>query len=215
MTSDELPRPLGDWRELSGPGRREWWQELWHDTIALTTRYRLPLRSGWWEDALQVEALAAFAAWVRMYDTGAYIDPDGKLKLLWQLEPLRAMLRAGEHPFEPESDYPSYQLHVAALGERVDAASTDVDDASVRHGAERARLARQRALTSELTDLLDRLRELEEREQLLRAQLGGPNRRGHQTAQPERDLAELTRTIGKLRRRHRELDGQLSETRDG
>lgn len=38
-----------------------WWEQLWTDVCALRIRYRLPVRSGWWEHQVQVEALAALA----------------------------------------------------------------------------------------------------------------------------------------------------------
>jgi hypothetical protein len=50
-----------------------------------------PLRSGWWEDPVQVEALAALAAWVERYDSGEWDDPPGKLALLYDLERLAAL----------------------------------------------------------------------------------------------------------------------------
>ena len=55
----------------------------------LRERYRLGLRSGWWEDAIQVEAIAALAAWIDRYDTGEWDDPPGKLNLLYDLERAR------------------------------------------------------------------------------------------------------------------------------
>jgi hypothetical protein len=56
-----------------------WWEQLWSDVCALRVRYRLALRSGWWDDQVQVEALAALAAWVERYDSGEWDDPPGKL----------------------------------------------------------------------------------------------------------------------------------------
>ena len=49
---------------LLPPERWRRWEQLWSDVIALRTRYPLAVRSGWWEDQVQVEALAALAAWV-------------------------------------------------------------------------------------------------------------------------------------------------------
>ena len=46
-----------------------WFEQLWRDVCALRDRYRLAVRSGWWEDQVQVEALAALAAWVPRYDS--------------------------------------------------------------------------------------------------------------------------------------------------
>ncbi len=52
----------------------------------LQRRYRLRVPSGWWEDHVQVEALAALAAWTRLYDSGEWDDPPGKLQLLYDLD---------------------------------------------------------------------------------------------------------------------------------
>ena len=41
-----------------------WWEQLWSDVCALRSRYRLAVRSGWWQEQVQVEAMAALAAWV-------------------------------------------------------------------------------------------------------------------------------------------------------
>ena len=48
-----------------------WFEQLWADACTLRIRYRLALRSGWWEDQIQVEALAALSAWVERYDSGS------------------------------------------------------------------------------------------------------------------------------------------------
>jgi hypothetical protein len=56
--------------------RWAWFAWLWQAVCALRTRHGLPLRSGWWESGLQVEALAA---WVDRYDYGEWDDPPGKL----------------------------------------------------------------------------------------------------------------------------------------
>ena len=81
-----------------------WWEQLWSDVCALRARYHLPVRSGWWEDRVQVEALAALAAWVERYDCGEWDDPPGKLALLFDLERIAALLRDGAEPFHPERD---------------------------------------------------------------------------------------------------------------
>ena len=49
-----------------------WWEQLWSDVCALRVRYRLGVRSRWWEDQVQVGALAALAAWVERYDSGEW-----------------------------------------------------------------------------------------------------------------------------------------------
>jgi hypothetical protein len=79
-----------------------WWGQLWADVCALRNRYRLGVRSGWWEDQVQVEALAALAAWVERDDSGEWDDPPGKLSLLSDLERLAALLRDGGEPFHPD-----------------------------------------------------------------------------------------------------------------
>ena len=53
------------WRQLQRTdARRDWWAVLWDDVCRLRARYRLSVRSRWWEDEIQVEALAALSAWV-------------------------------------------------------------------------------------------------------------------------------------------------------
>ena len=86
---DDWHEPEHDWDEpvsarwpLSCEGlypreRWMWFEQLWSDVCALRGRYRLALRSGWWEDPVQVEALAALAAWVERYDSGEWDDPPG------------------------------------------------------------------------------------------------------------------------------------------
>jgi hypothetical protein len=78
----------------------------------MADRYRLGLRSGWWQDAIQVEALAAFICWLELYDSGANADPTGKLQLLWELERLRGLLRAGEHAFHASRDRAAFDRYV-------------------------------------------------------------------------------------------------------
>jgi hypothetical protein len=80
-----------------------WWQQLWSDVIALAERYRIQLAKDWWEHGVQVEALAALAAWVARYDSGEWDDPPGKLALLYDLERVRKLVR-GRDPFCPDRD---------------------------------------------------------------------------------------------------------------
>lgn len=103
---------LVDWRALPPGQRRAWWEHIWDGAVRLADRYRLALRSGWWEDAIQVEALAAFICWLDLYDSGANGDPTGKLQLLWDLERLRGVLRAGEHSFHPGRDRAVFETYV-------------------------------------------------------------------------------------------------------
>ena len=79
---------------------------------ALRERYRLAVRSGWWEDEIQVEALAALAAWTERYDSGEWDDPPGKLALLFDLERVAALLRDGVDPFHPDRDRTAFVRHL-------------------------------------------------------------------------------------------------------
>lgn len=103
-----LSRHSGRWpldpRDLYPRERWMWFEQLWADACMLRERYRLGLRSGWWDDAIQVEAIAALAAWVDRYDTGEWDDPPGKLNLLYELERVGALLRDGLEPFHPGRD---------------------------------------------------------------------------------------------------------------
>ena len=93
-----------DWRSLFPRERWIWFEQLWVDVCALRDRYGLALRSGWWRDSIQLEALAALAAWVQRYDSGEWDDPPGKLALLYDLERVSLLLRDGLDPFYPERD---------------------------------------------------------------------------------------------------------------
>jgi hypothetical protein len=103
------------WAGLDARSRWLWWEQLWSDVVALIARYRLPVRSGWWEEAVQVEALAALAAWVERYDSGEWDDPPGKLALLGELERIGVLLRDGRDPFRAERDRPAFVRHVIAI----------------------------------------------------------------------------------------------------
>ena len=112
-----------DWRGLQPPERWIWWDQLWLDATRLRDRYRLALRSGWWEDDIQVEALAALAAWSNAYESGAWNDPQGKLQLLYDLDRIRVLLRAGEHVFDPDRDRREFIQHLSRIGCEPDALS--------------------------------------------------------------------------------------------
>ena len=115
---DEAPRPswpLG-WRGLYARERWTWFEQLWSDVCMLRERYRLAVRSGWWENELQVEALAALAAWVSRYDSGEWDDPPGKLALLFDLERVAALLREGMDPFHPDRDRTAFVRHLSDIG---------------------------------------------------------------------------------------------------
>jgi len=105
-----------DWRELSAAARSIWWDQLWEDAIKLCDRYRLVLRSAWWEDDIQVEVLAALAALVSGYDTGAWNDPVSKLQLLFDLDRIRGLLHAGQEVFDPDRDRANFAEYLQAIG---------------------------------------------------------------------------------------------------
>ncbi len=110
-------RRVLSWRQLTREGdQHRWWQGLWLDVCSLRLRYRLAIRSRWWEDELQVEALAALAAWVGRYDSGDWEDPPGKLTLLFELERVETLLRDGNDPFNPGQDRPGFDRHLELLG---------------------------------------------------------------------------------------------------
>lgn len=105
-----------DWHRLYPRERWLWFEQLWADVCALRDRYRLAVRSGWWEDQLQVEALAALAAWIDRYDCGEWDDPPGKLALLYDLDRITALLRDGSDPFHPERDRQAFVRHLEEIG---------------------------------------------------------------------------------------------------
>lgn len=113
---EELMRLPLAWYGLDPEERRIWFEQLWADVCALRDRYRIAVRSGWWESAIQVEALAATAAWFGRYETGEWDDPPGKLALLFELERIQTLLRDGHQPFDPERDHEAFQRHLARLG---------------------------------------------------------------------------------------------------
>lgn len=104
------------WRGLYPRERWIWFEQLWAEVCVLRERYRLPVRSGWWENEIQLEALAALSAWVCRYDSGEWDDPPGKLALLYDLEHVSALLRDGVDPFNPERDRARFVRHLIELG---------------------------------------------------------------------------------------------------
>jgi hypothetical protein len=193
---------LVDWRELPPGQRRGWWEQLWEGVTAMADRYRLALRSDWWQDAVQVEALAAFVGWLRLYDTGAYNDPPGKLQLLWELERLRAVLRAGEHAFDYPLDRASFEDHLDTLehpgGTR--------DTRQAGPGCRRENGGR-RGTMQELVAVTDRLRELRERRDVLEAT--SESRSADDGGGVRRDLCELRDAIEQLTEHERRLRAQV------
>jgi hypothetical protein len=104
------------WRGLYPLERWMWFEQLWSDVCLLRTRYHLAIRSGWWSDQIQVEALAALASWVARYDSGEWDDPPGKLALLYDVERVATLLRDGRDPFDPVRDRAAYVAHLLELG---------------------------------------------------------------------------------------------------
>ncbi len=194
-----------DWNDLDPRERWRWWDQRWHEAIALSERYRLALRSGWWEDSLRVEALAAFAAWLAIYDTEVSIDPQGKLQLLTQLEWLRTTLRGGEQAFDPQADRAAFDRHLITIG-CLAPHGRQLGDPRADPQLER----RDRGLCAQLSAVESRLSELTERERTLHSEL----ERTPANYGARRELSELERGIGQLRQRQRELRSQLDQTRD-
>ena len=95
--------------------RWRWWDQLWSDVVALGDRYRLRPGNGWWEQPIQVEALAALAAWVERYDSGEWDDPPGKLSLLYDVERVRELIR-GNEPFHPSRDRVAFSRFLIDAG---------------------------------------------------------------------------------------------------
>jgi hypothetical protein len=189
---------LVDWRVLPPAQRRAWWEQIWRGAVALSERYRLALRSRWWEDPVQVEALAAFDCWLRLYDTGAETDPTGKLQLLWELERLRAVLRGGDHAFDETRDRVVFEQHLRRVITGREAASPD-SGPSDHHSR----------VTAELNALAERVRELRQRRQALGAEIeNGPRSTDLHLVQVRRELRELEQTLAELERREDELRGR-------
>lgn len=110
------PRWPLDWRGLYPRERWMWFEQLWSDVCMLRERYHLAVRSGWWENEVQLEALAALAAWLYRYDSGEWDDPPGKLALLYDLERIAALLREGIDPFYPDRDRSAFVRYMIELG---------------------------------------------------------------------------------------------------
>jgi myo-inositol catabolism protein IolC len=85
---------------------------VYEQAAHLDRRYRLGLRSGWWEDDVQVELLATLGAWVAMFDYANWTDPEGKTRLILGLPAIRELLRGGAQQFDPERDREAFEQHV-------------------------------------------------------------------------------------------------------
>jgi hypothetical protein len=109
MTSDVA---VAGWRSLAPAQRRDWFQKLYDQAAHLDRRYRLGLRSGWWEDEIQVELLATLGAWVGMFDYANWVDPEAKARLLFGLQSVRELVRGGAQQFEPERDHQAFEHHL-------------------------------------------------------------------------------------------------------
>jgi hypothetical protein len=109
-TQTPLSPPLTD-----PQAAHEWFAHLYDQVTAVKVRYKLPVRTGWWADALHYETLAAFVNWVERYDSGEWDDPPGKLALLYDLERVSAMLRDGNDPFDPTAHRGAFDEFLAAI----------------------------------------------------------------------------------------------------
>ena len=199
-----LSTSLGTWLGLDQRERWRWWEERWTEATALSNRYRLTLRSGWWEDSERVEAIAAFAASVAAYDTGQEDQPAGKLQLLAQLDWLRSVLRGGQRAFDPTTDRPAFDQHLLSLGCRPppDHPIADPPAEPTQHRDELAR---------ELATVNSRLHELKQRQQRLSPARNHDQRHG---AHAHRDLLLLAQTIDQLTQQKLKLENQLTPNRE-
>ena len=64
---------------------------------------------------MQLEGLAALAAWVEHYDSGEWDDPPGKLSLLYDLERVAQLLKDGAEPFHPDRDRLAFARYLIDL----------------------------------------------------------------------------------------------------
>jgi hypothetical protein len=105
-----------NWSGLYPRERWLWFEQLWGDVCMLRSRFRLAIRSGWWEDQVQVETLAALSAWIQRYDSGEWDDPPGKLALLYDLERVASLLMDGNQPFDPNRDRLAFARYLLEIG---------------------------------------------------------------------------------------------------
>jgi hypothetical protein len=109
MTTDQA---VAGWRALQRQHRWTWFQKLYQQAAHLDRRYRLALRSGWWDDDVQIESLAALGAWIGMFDYANWADPEAKTRLIFQLPAVRELLRGGAQQFDPERDRDAFEHHL-------------------------------------------------------------------------------------------------------
>ena len=100
------------WRGLDPEQRWTWFQQLYDQAAHLDARYRLGLRSGWWDDDVQIEILATLGAWVAMFDYANWTDPEAKARLILQLPAIRELLRGGAQQFNPNHDRKAFEQHI-------------------------------------------------------------------------------------------------------
>jgi len=112
MTADQA---VAGWRGLRADSRWSWSQKLYEQAAHPDRRYRLALRSSRWEDDVQVELLATLGAWVAMFDYANWAHPGGKARLIFQLPPVRELLRGGAQQFDPERDRDAFEHHLRNL----------------------------------------------------------------------------------------------------
>lgn len=60
-----------------------------------------------------MEALAALAAWVDAFDSGAWTDPAGKITLLFDIERIGAVFRTGVQRFDVDNDIDTCFAYIA------------------------------------------------------------------------------------------------------
>jgi hypothetical protein len=100
------------WRGLDPKQRWNWFQQLYHQAAHLDRRYRLGLRTGCWDDDVQIEILATLGAWVAMFDYANWTEPEGKARLILQLPAVRELVRGGAQQFGPDRDPPVFEQHL-------------------------------------------------------------------------------------------------------
>ena len=100
------------WRGLDPEQRWNWFQALYEQATHLDGRYRLGLRSGWWEDDVQIEILATLGAWVAMFDYANWTDPEAKARLILGLPAVRELLRGGAQQFDRAHDRDTFDRHL-------------------------------------------------------------------------------------------------------
>lgn len=102
------------WRGLDSHQRWAWFQNLYEQAAHLDRRYRLGLRSGWWDDEVQIELLASLGAWVAMFDYANWTDPEAKARLILGLPAIRELVRGGAQQFDPDRDRDAFEQHLRA-----------------------------------------------------------------------------------------------------